>query len=352
MGQIGRTQATPTADLQTSLKDKLADKNLDKGELAQLKVEIANNPNLSLEDKTKLVEALEQTQKDSNGFFFGIFGKGLSENEIDNLQSAIFDLDTKNPLVQGLSQSLEEISMDSWHQSSQSSDASPNLQNGGPQSGGHDPVDNRTRFPNAPRTSQTRGTERATRSSARGQVNEDISSFYVSQNGNGLRSGGGDCGPASAAMIAKRFGFLQGQSSGQAINSIRSAVGVTSPRNGAWAIDESEVARGISAVTGGAVQQTSDQSYSPGQSDKFYNDLLGQLEQPNSMTMIEVGSPYSNRGGRHYMIATGVNPENGKIILADPAGKGQWEASKEELAALMGKTSRPSHIMTFQGPAQ
>jgi hypothetical protein len=164
-------------------------------------------------------------------------------------------------------------------------------------------------------------------------------SWIVSQNGTGLSSASGDCGPASAAMVARRFGFNTNMNSREAVQAARSAAGVTSRRRGAWAIDENEVTKAIQAMTGGTVRETADTGLlraGAGNRDKIISTLRQSISQ-GDMPILLTGS--RSTSSRHYMVVTDVK-SNGNLVMADPAGGQTWEMTPEMLDKLMQKANR------------
>lgn len=172
--------------------------------------------------------------------------------------------------------------------------------------------------------------------------------WIVSQNGTGLSSAGGDCGPASAAMVARRFGCNTDMSSREAVQAARAAAGVTRPRGGAWAIDENEVTQSIQNMTGGQVRETADTGLlrSGSSNRQQIIDTLRSSIARGDMPILLTGSPSSS--SRHYMVVTDVQ-QDGSLIMADPAGGRTWRMTPERLSELMQKADRRggSRVMAY-----
>lgn len=337
MTRISSGQSAPVSNLQNAIKTSMADKNLDKTELAQLKQLVQNTPGLSDETKAGVTQFLEEAHSDSKGFFFGLFGKGISNHEMGALKD-LAQSQGNNPVLSGLVDSLEQ---------QQPQTPTPGTARREPQQSANN-VRSRPSAsfnPLANIFSNSRPSFQGLRGAS---TSADFSDFYVTQNGNSLPSSTADCGPACAAMVAKRFGFIDDSVSNRnAVQTARRASGVTSARDGAWAISESEVAKSIQNMTGGKVRQTAHETFNSGQISDFTSTLQSQLSH-GAMPVIEIGSPYNSGGGRHYMVAMEVKP-NGNIVVADPGGRGQWEMTPDQLATEMRQadTRGGSHILSF-----
>lgn len=345
---MSRISGSSPQQLQRAIKSSLADKNLDKNEMQQLQQLVQNTPGLSEETKAGVMKFLDQARSDSKGWFFGLFGRGISDHEMGALQN-LAQSESQNPVLQGLVQSLREAR--AAHQNvspQQTGNAAQNNQNNvnAHQNSWFDPIARLFQHHPAPEAATSSNNSVSANQSY--QCSANFSDFYVTQNGNRLASGAGDCGPACAAMVAKRFGFInQNCSSRDAVLKARQACGVTSSRNGAWAISESEVAKAVRNMSGGQVRQTGNESFRSSQSQSFIQSLRNHLSQ-GDMPIIEIGSPYNSHGGRHYMVAMEVKP-NGNIVVADPGGKHQWEITPQKLAEEMRQADAKggSHILAF-----
>ncbi|MBC7475843.1 MAG: peptidoglycan-binding protein [Candidatus Sericytochromatia bacterium] len=125
----------------------------------------------------------------------------------------------------------------------------------------------------------------------------------------GSASQRGNCGPSSArvtleAITGKKF----------SINQIRQAAGVTSPRDGAWAIDESELKNAIENLSGGSVKRSGSASFDSRTS--LVNYLKSELAKghvPILMTGNNSGS-----GGGHYTTVSAIE-KDGSILVVDSA---------------------------------
>jgi hypothetical protein len=304
-----------------AIQKSLGDRHLDANEYQQLSEKVKNDPDLSDDLKQDVMAFLDQAHKDSKGFFFGLLGKGISDFEMDRLQQmaqSFGDNDVLSSLVQDM-------------ESARQSRPAPSPATA---------FSNHLRAKFEPALFQIPDKNRAA-------LTPDFDKFYVSQNGNNLPSGGGDCGPAAAAMVLKRFGvFDSSKSSRDSILAVRQAAGVTRPRGGAWALNEAEVGKSIEKLSGGRVRQSAHHKFSGGQSAEFRETVKAQLAQ-GTMPIIELGSPYGGRG-RHYMVAMEVKA-NGNIVVADSGGLKCWEITPEKLSQLMRKADARggSHIMSF-----
>lgn len=340
-------QSPQFTSLQSALQSSLADKNLDKNELKNLQNLLENTPGLSAETKAGVMQFLQKAHADSKGIFFGLFGRGISPAEMGALKDLAAS-QSQNPVLKGLVDDLEQL-------------AAPPVNGllarpeGGPSSLSELSQNfvkqyNEASFnPVSPQlTGPSSQTDVPALSGSGEQIADEFGEFYVSQNGTGLASAGGDCGAACAAMVAKRFGFIDEDASNrEAVQTARNASGVTRARDGAWAISEAEVAQAVQRMTGGQVRQTAHQSFRSGQAGELVGMLRSQIAK-GAMPILETGSPYNSNGGRHYMVVMEVKP-NGNLVLADPGGRGQWEMTPEKLAEEMRQADKRggSHVLAF-----
>jgi len=296
---------------------------------------------LSAEDKTALKNMVSELKDATNNrFLFFSWKSEVSDSEMAGLQRL------------GQTNSLAKKMLEQFQASSPAPEAPATTSRvadrsrvGGYQRSNFEPngggLFNRLSSGNARAASQASGP-----TASRGTA----PSWLLTQN-TGLRSSGGDCGPATAAMVAKRFGFLDGADSRAAVQAARNASGVTSPRNGQWAITEAEVRRSVESMTGGQVRMTAQDSFRSGQGSDLTNTLRQRLAN-GDMPILLTGSPSSNF--RHYMVVTEVKP-NGNLVMADPAGQGyMWEMTPDKLAELMTKADSRggSHILSFNRATQ
>ncbi|MBT9547457.1 MAG: hypothetical protein IV090_18835 [Candidatus Sericytochromatia bacterium] len=335
--------------LQSALQSSLADKHLDKNELKQLKNLLENTPGLSAETKAGVMQFLDKAHSDSKGHFFGLFGRGISPSEMGALKD-LASSQSNNPVLAGLVEDLEQLAAPPVTESLVRPEGSPsslsNLSQNFVKQYNEAPFNPVAPGLSAPSQADSPFVANPTGSGE--AVSGEFGDFYVTQNGNGLASGGGDCGPACAAMVAKRFGFIDDDaSSREAIQTARQAAGVTQARDGAWAISESEVAQSVQRMTGGQVRQTAHQSFRSGQANELVGMLRSQIAK-GAMPILETGSPYNSGGGRHYMVVMEVKP-NGNLVLADPGGRGQWEMTPQKLAEEMAQADKRggSHVLAF-----
>lgn len=340
---------TPQQTLQNTLRNSLADSNLSKDEFDQLNTLIRADNSIPGAEKEKLMAILNQARQDSRGFLF--FKGKINESELGKLQEMSEQLGN-SPIANELRESLEEIATSNEQERSTfrgsvhrdtpfSPDSGITFPGRSPRNSGERPVEVASN-----RRSQRTAND-ASPVSGRRAGSPQFNRLYVSQNGNNLASGGGDCGPAVAAMVLKHFGHIsQGTSNREAIQTVRREVGVTSPRGGAWALSENEISNGIEGVSGGRVQETGKRKFSGGQGNAFRAEVKSQLDR-GALPVIEVGSPYGSPG-RHYMVALEVK-SNGNIVVADSGGRRNWEITPAELNRLMEKADRRggSYVMSY-----
>jgi len=344
-------QSSQVTKLQNTIKVSMADKNLDKHELKELKQMLKDTPGLSPETKAGVLEFLNEARSDSKGFFFGLFGKGISNKEMGALKD-LAKSQGNNPVLSGLVQELEGHQAQARTQSAQRSTNTARPLATAP----FDPASRS--FPTrqgsaAPASGRAGSASPVTgaRGPATSGSSKDFDKFYVTQNKTGLRSAGGDCGPATAAMVAKRFGFLNNVSNRDAVQTARNASGVTSKRGNYWAISESEVTKSIQGMTGGKVREVAHQNFKQGNARGVIDMLRKQIDN-GAMPILETGSPYKNADkstGRHFMVVMDVK-QDGTLVLADPGGNRQWEMSPERLAQEMVQADRGrdgTHVMAY-----
>lgn len=341
------TPATQPLSLPDAISDSLADRHLSKDEFQQLSGMIQADKSIPSELKSKLIGVLEQARNDSQGFLF--FKGHISDNELGQLQG-LADKLGDSPIANSLRETFDEMATSSARERSA-------YRGGAVRSAAFDPGSGPCfPMPKGPTNVSAGGQPVANTpdvclptpvnfnpTPVKGAPN--FNRLYVTQNGNNLPSGGGDCGPATGSMVLKHFGFIdQNTSSRDAILGFRRAVGVTQPRGGKWAISESEIAEGVSKLSGGQVRQSGNKPVANG--SQMRAEVAAQLSR-GALPIIEVGSPYGG-SGRHYMVALGVKA-NGNIEVADPGGKHHWEISPAKLEELvkLGNGRGGSKVLSF-----
>lgn len=355
MSPIGRISSplpsappAPPQNLADAISDSLADRHLSGDEMKQLTELIKADKSMPDALKGKLIDVLKQARDDSRGFL-GLFKGSINDKELGQLQDLSQNLGD-SPIANSLRETFEEMATSSARERSA-------YRGGQVRSAAFEPGDGPCfPMPNRPTTVSADGSQPTAPEpetclptpinyNPRPAGAPSFDHLYVTQNGNNLPSGGGDCGPAVGSMVLKHFGFVdQGTSSRNAILAFRRAVGVTQPRNGKWAISEDEIAKGISSLSGGQVRQSGNKSVANGAA--LRSEVQSQLSK-GSLPIIEVASPYGSKG-RHYMIALGVKP-NGNVEVADPGGKHHWEITPQQLDELvrLGNQRGGSKVLSF-----
>ncbi|MGV3526202.1 MAG: hypothetical protein ACO1RX_18430 [Candidatus Sericytochromatia bacterium] len=294
---------------------------------------------LSNADKDALKNMVKELKEASNGqFLFFSWKSKITPEEMTGLQN----LAQSNGLAQQLLSAFQEAEAASAPQPSQTdptaqSSINPNAY----QEAGFDA--NSQTF-NTGNTGSTSGIT-APLASDRG-----VPPWIVSQNGTGLESAGGDCGPASAAMIARRFGFQTEKDSRGAVLAAREAGGqVGRNSSGGYALGEDQVSRAVVNMTGGQVRETGRESFPAGQSQGVRDMLKARLD-AGDLPILLTGSPSDQSEFRHYMVVTEVKP-NGNLVMADPAGGRVWEMTPAMLESLMekadGRVNPGTTVMSF-----
>ncbi|MFN8670779.1 MAG: papain-like cysteine protease family protein [Candidatus Sericytochromatia bacterium] len=179
-------------------------------------------------------------------------------------------------------------------------------------------------------------------------------SCYVDQK-NGLASSEGDCGPASASMILKLFGFLKGKSDESCISTVRGACEVSRARNGKWAINESEVQEAIIELSKGKITlgnkplsinstKSLPQNKKEQMAIKVQNYVRDALKKGQEI-IIEGG--YIGKS-RHYMVVAGML-KDGTLMMLDPYNPKQKivPLDRKKLMDYMDNTSNPTVVMPF-----
>lgn len=314
----------------------LQDGVIKKDELKEIKNEIKDS-DLPQATKDKLTKVLDKASSDSRGFL-GIFGRGISNNELSELKKMVSSLGNDSPL-NSLYKTIEESVVDNRNVSVNDAKTLPASKH---EANNFSFVDFfKPKSANPDKSSSSIDCVTPTSASI-----PNPCTFYVSQNGNGLSTGGRDCGPASASMVLKRFGvFNENMSSKDAILSVRQASG-----NKSTAFTESQFERSVETLSNGKVKMTEDKS-GFGKDPKIFADYLKNEIDKGLLPVIEVGSPYhdnnANFQGRHFMVVSEVK-DDGSVVVADPGGKQITTLSPERLEELLRKgMARGNHVLSF-----
>lgn len=263
---------------------------------------------LSDADKNALKEMVNQLNDSSNQkFLFFNFKKNISETDLAKLQQ----LAGNNPLASQLLGKFQEMEQASSNVCRPDDDSTVRST---PQEAGFDP--NQNPFCQNPSTAQTSATNPVTP----GGNSVTRPDWYLNQYDTGLASKSGDCGPTSAAMVARSFGLMDPNLSGaDAVQAARDASGFVGS-GPPWAISEDQVTRSIETLSGGQLQETSRTEYQSGQSAALIATIQEQLargERPVLLSGTTSDDP-EYAGNRHYVVITGITPE-GNLLIADPA---------------------------------
>lgn len=330
------SRSTQQQQINTSFAQAASDGQITHKEARELN-QFIDKTSLSAEDKTALKKMVSELNKATTGnFLFFSWKSKITPSEMQGLQTLAQTNSKAQELLQGF-------------QSAQPTPA--------PAAQDQARVGSRPRQASFQPGGGLFGSRRANASSGVQPLSSGgrAPSWMVSQSGTGLRSASGDCGPASAAMVARRFGFNTQMNSRDAVQAARNASGVTSRRGGAWAISEDEVTKAIRTMTGGSVRETADTGLlSAGASNR--NRLISTLQQSLSngdMPILLTGSPSTR--SRHYMVVTDVKPQPAPnqdkwmLTMADPAGGRVWNMSQDQLDQLMQKADRRggSRVMAY-----
>lgn len=322
------SRSTQQQQINTSFAQAASDGQITRKEARELN-QFIDKTSLSAEDKTALKKMVSELNKATTGnFLFFSWKSKITPSEMQGLQTLAQTNSKAQELLQGF-QSANPAPAPRAPQDQARVSSSPrraSFQPGGGLFGSR-------------RTGASAGVQPLSSGGS-------VPSWMVSQNGTGLSSASGDCGPASAAMVARRFGFNTQMNSREAVQAARSAAGVTSRRGGAWAISEDEVTKSIRAMTGGSVRETADTGLlSAGANNR--NRIISALQQSLSkgeMPILLTGS--LNTRSRHYMVVTDVKPQPAPnqdkwmLTMADPAGGRVWNMSQDQLDQLMQKADR------------
>lgn len=146
--------------------------------------------------------------------------------------------------------------------------------------------------------------------------------WYLNQYNTGLNSRSGDCGPTSAAMIARSFGYQTNLSERDAVDLARRESGGPhgSPRGGRWAIGTAEISRAVRELTGGNIRELGQDVYRPGQGEAVLREIESSLAQGNRPILLTGVPGEGTPDYLHYMTAVGPDPSRpGNFLFADPA---------------------------------
>lgn len=144
-------------------------------------------------------------------------------------------------------------------------------------------------------------------------------SWYLNQYNTGLPSRNGDCGPTSAAMVARSFGFETQLSERDVVDKARDVSG--GPQQGApWALSTDQISRAVSGLTGGAIRATGETPFRANQGEAVLSHIQDRLNQGERPILLTAAPAPGQQPFRHYMVAVGPDPTRpGAMLFADPA---------------------------------
>lgn len=314
----------------------LSDGIIKKDELSEIKNQITEL-DLPQDSKDKLTKIIEKASSDSRGFL-GIFGRGISNNELSELKKLASSFGD-NSMLNSLYKTIESSVID---QRNEDINNIKNLKFAKTVPSAIEFVDNVKHHVGIKNKNEKPIS--SVRPSSTSII--DPRSYYVTQNGNGLSTGGRDCGPACTSMILKRFGiFDQNKSSRDSILAVRQASG-----NKSTAFSEANIEKAVEKLSNGKVKMMEDKSGFGRDPQIMIDYLRGELGK-GLMPIIEVGSPYHDNNpnfqGRHYMVVSEVR-DDGTLVVADPGGNQISTISPERLKELLRKgESRGNHVLSF-----
>lgn len=286
------------------------DRRIGPGEVRQLQNTIARMQSLSPEDKAAV-----------NTFIQGLGNLTTHENlfrtrrELSAVDRALLEVvATENPLAEQLLQAFESASG-----LSPAATATENSV----RATADTPLDNVSSL-DFPDQAQTRAASGAQPAAITQEALETMRpEWYLNQYNTGLNSHGGDCGPTSAAMIARSFGYQTHLSERDVVDLSRKLSGgpYGSPRgDGSWAIGTAEISRAVRELTGGNIRELGQDVYRPGQGEAVLREIESSLAQGNRPVLLTGVPGEGTPDYLHYMTAVGPDPSRpGNILFADPA---------------------------------
>lgn len=143
--------------------------------------------------------------------------------------------------------------------------------------------------------------------------------WYLNQYNTGLPTSQGDCGPTSAAMVARSFGYATDLSETEAVDTARTAA--NGPRTGRVAISEAQLSQAVREMTGQNIQQVGDtERFRAGDEARLAQSIRESLQQGLRPVLLSAQSQEGNQDARHYMVIAGEDPSRpGNFLIADPA---------------------------------
>lgn len=302
-----------------------SDKKLNNKELEGLK-QIIYNSYIQSDDKgqtgQKIKEQAVEFLNKANSFSKGFFGGGkISPKEMEKLKELANSPEMKNnPLVQQICEKLDLA----VNNKSEKSDVQKY---------------NNSEFKPSQMTF------------SKNNYNDEM---LICQGQTGLKSSDGDCGPSSAAMILRKFGFIKGKSDAQAVQSVRDSC--DAPKSAPFAIDEKQQATAISELSGGQIKKLDSMTFEGGagksrkdatlQDISKMSDFINNQMNSGRQVVLETGSPFGGGEGRHYMVVDHIR-DDGIFMIADPALGRVVPYSPEDLMSYINQTTRNTELLSY-----
>ena len=132
--------------------------------------------------------------------------------------------------------------------------------------------------------------------------------WYLNQYNTGLPSTKGDCGPTSAAMIARSFGFQTDLSEREVVQLSRQVSGGKTRGGAPWAIDTSQISRAVNRLTGGQIKETGQRNFSAGQGEQVLANIRDSLARGQPPILLSGVPGSTEQPFRHYMTGGGTRP--------------------------------------------
>lgn len=283
------------------------DRRIGPGEVRQLQNTIARMQSLSGEDKAAV-----------NAFIQGLGDLSTHDNlfrtrrELSAVDRALLQaIATENPLAEQLLQAFETAS----GQPSTTASSENRVR-----AAADTPLENVSSLDFPAQATASTGAQPTAISQAAFETMRP--EWYLNQYNTGLNSRGGDCGPTSAAMIARSFGYHTNLSERDAVDLARRESGGPhgSPRGGRWAIGTAEISRAVRELTGGQIRELGQDVYRPGQGEAVLQEIAQSLAQGNRPVLLTGVPGEGTPDYLHYMTAVGPDPSRpGHFLFADPA---------------------------------
>lgn len=143
--------------------------------------------------------------------------------------------------------------------------------------------------------------------------------WYLNQYNTGLPTSQGDCGPTSAAMVARSFGYAMDLSETAAVDTARTEA--NGPRTGRVAISEDQLSLAVREMTGQNIQQVGNtEDFRAGDEARLAQSIRDSLQQGLRPVLLSAQSQEGDQAARHYMVIAGEDPSRpGNFLIADPA---------------------------------